>query len=285
MENKIPFTYSSENIEYSPNLSYLLNFWHTTKLNKENEFIKRNGVHPSLAAIQRREAVDFETIEGNSIQTNFYTVFRIFIENLFNKEIKTMKERNAEEWSVNFKPEVKGLDSKSYLLIYYAKTKNLLNDTFFFNNRIQRRVNVKPQISFVVKLKKKDQLHSKKILDSFQEYETTARENIDQDISVECGRLISKIEDHLNLFKNEIEKPKRKEAKQVISSQVRELLPFYNQLNSSISGMDSRIKFSFILNYARQVGNLAANQINNDEDNFQQFLALTNNTLNDVGTL
>lgn len=287
MENNISFTHSAENTEYSGNLSYLLNFWHTTKLNKENEFIKRNGIHPSIAPIERRENIDFTTTEGNSIQTNFYTVFRIFIENIFDKEVKTMKERNTEEWRVSFKPETKGLSSKAYLAMYYARSKNLSNDIFNINSRgFSRRLSSKPQIDFSIKIRNKDQLHSKKVLDSLEEYEVSIKENIDQEISSECRNLIAKIKSNLNLNNNVPQaalKPKAVEP--VISSEIRALLPFYTQLNSSINGMDPRTKFLFILNYARQIGNLAAGRIENNEENFQQFTQLTHNITTFVGTI
>lgn len=278
MENNISFSCSADNIEYSANLSYLLNFWHTTKVNKENEFIKRNGIHPLVVPTERRGYIDFNTSEGNSIQTNFYTVFRIFIENYFNKEVKTLKERNAEQWIVNFKPETNGLNSKSFLLLYYAKKKSLNSDIVEMRNENYRRTTAKPSLKFNVKLRNKDQLHSKKILDCFDDYEANAKENIDQEISLECNRLMPFIKKHLNFNKSQNEnlKPKLKSVDFSVSPEIRELLPFYTQLNSSISGMDSRIKFSFILNYAKQMGNLAANQIENSEENYQQFNTLTN---------
>ena len=276
------FSNSINNIEYSRDLSYLLNFWHTTKLNKEYEFIKRNGIHPSVISVEKKGLLDFSVKEGNSIQTNFYTVFRIFIENVFNKEYKTSKSKNREEWSLSFKDELDGLDSSIYLIMYYSNDNDLTSEIIYHQS--YRGYIKSSRAPLLIKIKKQDQLHSKKIIESLKEFESHASEHVDKRIIDKSNLLLSKLSKYLNLEEKlkEEDKPKKASASFTIPRAVphaglNQLLPIYSQLNSMITGMDNRAKFSFILNYAQQQTNEVINSITNSEINYEEFMRLTQN--------
>src|SRR5690606_23765302 len=59
---------------------------------------------------------------------------------------------------------------------------------------------------------------------------------------------------------------------------LRELIPTFNMLNSSVSFMNERTRFSYILNYAKTAGNNPTiNGIADNDTNYRAFMALTNN--------
>jgi hypothetical protein len=281
MNEEISFNESISNMEYPDSISYLLNFWYTTKINKEHDFIKRNGIHPYVFVKlnEYRGCNELEVAEGNSIQTNFYTVFRIFIENLFNKNIKVSKERNSEKWNISFKEDAKGLDIPEYLLLYYAKKNNIRNEVIDFP-AYRYRQSGSELIS--IKLRKRDQLHAKKVLDCMDDFLINATIDIEEKIKYEADNLLDNISFNMHLdFSNKIEKKENLEIKSasvsLINSSLHELLPIYRAINSSISGLDSRARFSFILNYAQQGANSVINSIENSEQNYLEFMVLTDN--------
>lgn len=309
MTTEVTFNNSIENVDYSRDYSYLLNFWHTTKLNKEHEFIKRNGIHPSVITVDKRGVNDVGVREGNSVQTNFYTVFRIFIENMFEKKVKTNKERSTEEWILTYQEPIEGLNSKIYLLMHYAKAQGLTNDIIEFvrNMRYGGEEDRNPS-PFKIKLRNKDQLHSKRLLESLEDYEVHAKAEIDNAITREANELMNKIGAYLDL-----PRPTKKISKLrapivgayvddvviehpitgvpgprgpvpvpmgTVNTGLNELLPMYRQLNASIQGMgDTRVRFAFILNYAQQGTNTVINRLENSEANYREFMRLTNNMM------
>lgn len=274
MDQEIPFSESVSNMDYPDSISYLLNFWYTTKINKEYDFIKRNGIHPSIFVKlnEYRGCNELEVMEGNSIQTNFYTVFRIFIENLFNKNVKVSKERNSEKWNISFKEDTHGLDLHEYLLLYYAKSSNVRDDVIDFPQSY-RNSNL-----ITIRLRKRDQLHSKKLLESLDDFTLGATLDIDEKIRSEANNLVNELSTFLD-FSNKIVAKEQKDAisSNFLNSSLAELLPVYRTINPSISGLDTRIRFSYILNYAQQGNNPVINNLENSEENYLAFMALTNN--------
>jgi hypothetical protein len=290
MEN-VSFHESIENIDASNNFSYLLNFWHLSKLNKEFEFIKRNGMHPALLSTSVGNANDMITSEGNSIQTAFYTSFRIFIKSVF-PGAEAFKTRDVEEWKVAFKTGESHLDNLSFLI--YKFNENKLNNDGIIRVA-SRRYGVRNIDSFTVKLSDKDQLHSKILIDKINEMQEEAKINVDQKIVTELNDITKKIAKLLDIKEHSNEKVSK--VKKTIASDVfesiqpiitprqtvnpnlalRELLPVYNQLKDSINMFTNRIKFSYILNFAKQGStNVVINNIEDNEDNYQSFMAITN---------
>lgn len=312
-ENKtIPFIEDIENADYSQNFTYLLNFWHTTKINKENEFIKRNGLHPALInstgvnLFSAQSTNDVNVSEGNSIQTNFYTVFRMFLERLFG-DAKALKVRDVEQWGISLKPEASALDIKNFLLVYYAQKAGMEGGAFVFpyaTNAINK---------FTVSLNIKDQLHSKRILDALNDYESDAKSMIDSYIKDEMDSIVRRLKHDFGLEEIETKvKAKIKKTKRITttgdivldfegrqggwqayeartagtptpvpnnpnSERIRLLLPTYQQLADSLIMFDDRTKFRFVLNYAKTAGtNPIINQIDDNETNYRTFINLRN---------
>jgi hypothetical protein len=270
--NDLPtFSNTINNIECSQSLSYLLNFWHTTKVIKEQGFIKRNGIHPKLVNTEQNENNSVSINNSNStIQTNFYTVFRIFLENVFNKEIKIVKSRSREEWDIQFKQETNGLDSFHYLFMNYSLRNNLRSHIIQYRSPYGK---VRYYNFLSIKIKDKDQLYSKAILDNLKDLSDTISLNIDESIVEKFNySFVNKIFDFLNI-KNDV-KAKEEVVQAQVGGSLDRFIPIFKELNSMISGMESRTKFSFISNYVRRDNDIL---IENNESNYQEFLRLTEN--------
>jgi hypothetical protein len=209
----VQFNNSIENMDYSKDYSYLLNFWHTTKLNKELEFIKRNGIHPSVVSVIKNGANEVTVSEGNSIETNFYTVYRIFLENIF-KEVKALKTRGLEEWSLSFKPGTDGLDTYSFLIANYAKINGIASDIISFPQRYGQTSisNIK------IRLNGRDQLHAKAILNTLENYEVEVKRGVDENIRAELDELMPKLKRFLNYPESKTEKVTKKTAYATLNS-------------------------------------------------------------------
>lgn len=281
MTDEAKFNISLENIEYPKDYTYLLNFWYTSKLNKENEFIKRNGLHPSIYNVSQYNKNELKVREGNSIPTNFYTVFKIFIENIF-KETKAAKTRDTEEWTMGLKPGAQALDLPHYLLLNYARAQNIQSQLISFP--VIRRTTIPASlVSFKIRISNKDELHCKKLVSELETFETHAKVNIDLKVTEELIPFMDKLSRLIAIPEVSVKAAKKKaEVSEprlgTHNPMINELLPVYNNLNTSLTAFPPRTRFSYILSFAKQAGtNALISTIEDTEANYNAFLALTNN--------
>lgn len=298
----LTFHESLDNIESSSNFSYLLNFWHISKLNKEFEFIKRHGMHPALVPTDSNKTNDMRVTEGNSVDTYFYTSFRIFLKALF-EGAEAFKTRDIDEWKITYKNEESKLDNLNYLIYKY-------HENTFNSQGIIRKVSTRGYLrnteNFLIKLEKKDQLHGKVLLDTLSELQENAKTSVDGSIVIQLNDITKKIAKMLNIEEPVPPMPRvAKKAKKIVSptnelsrieNQVfgtpaqeqsppsegpevtRELLPIYHELKNSITMFSDRTKFSYILNYAKQGStNVVINNIIDNDHSYRQFMTITNN--------
>jgi len=299
---EIQFKESIENLDYTRNHIYLLNFWHTTKLNKEFEFIKRNGLHPSLTVTESYNGnQDVSVSEGNDITTAFYTTFRIFLENIFGKA-KVVKQRDRNEWTVSWNTDkVVTLDNYPYLLCFYAKEEGLGQiEPILFSGWTRDLFK-----SLSIRLRNTDTLHSKELLNSLERIEEHATLHIGNKIPAEMDNIFVKLKSRLGISTKALSKKKATPEEVFVDYQpdngwrnitpqvnieferdreiLTELLPYYNQLNHSVRMMAERTRFSYILSFARASGNnIVINRIQDTDANFRAFMALTNNMTDTV---
>jgi hypothetical protein len=293
----IEFNETVTNIDCSLNYSYLLNFWHVSKLNKEFEYIKRHGLHPALVNVVKNGVNDVAVEEGNEISTYFYTVFKIFLKSLF-PGTTVFKTRDTDEWKLTYSHESFHLDDEMYLLYKYFEDE--FNTREGIIRKAPSRYGLKLNESFLVKLIEKDQLHAKILLDKINSMQETAQLQVEKDIEEELGLITDKIAKKL-----QITKPVEKKVatKATVQSQVwerveeevrqttarmaeparpvaglNELLPIYEQIKHSITMFNQRTRFSYLLNYAKHGStNVVINDIQDNEANYQGFMQLTNN--------
>lgn len=184
---EVKFNYSIANAKEDQNFKYLLNFWYTTKINKQNGFIKRNGVHPKIDRYVTRERNTFR-IRGTQMSTNFFTVFRIFLTKVFNKS-KIKKLRDQDAWEVTFNKDEMQLDNPVYLLLYYTRENITTADAHsyypFKINPPSRwsRDYGRPLTRFGIILNKRDCLYSKAVYEGLIELDHDASIHIDEKIT------------------------------------------------------------------------------------------------------
>lgn len=294
--SNVEFNDSVENIESSINYSYLLNFWHVSKLNKEYEFIKRHGIHPKLITTINNGINDMKVPEGNGVSTAFYTAFRIFLKGLFNGA-DAFKSRDVDEWKITYTDKQSHFDDLTYL-IYKFNENDLPNNVI---KSASRRYGLKGNESFMVKLSDRDQVHAKLVLDDFNSMHEKASDLADgyltrelEDLTKKIAR-ICEIENPAN-NKKTIKKPMipfdhpqqrsiwesvenvqpRPTITQIPSPALIELLPIWHQIKNGINTFPPRTKFSYLLNFAKQGStNIVVNNIQDTETNFSMFMTLT----------
>ena len=119
------FLETSENLEGLNKFMSLLNFWHISKINKEQGFIKRHGLHPVLKDfvqttnpfISGQLTYNSFALEGSSdIEKMVFTVFRIYLEKQFS-EFEVSKVRDAATWVFSLENDAFGLDNPMFLRI------------------------------------------------------------------------------------------------------------------------------------------------------------------------
>ena len=139
-----PFIESSENLAGMNNFMSLLNFWHISKINKEREYIKRHGLHPTLHNfIQKRYegggSFDINTFElqgSSDIQKMVYTVFRIYLEKKFpNYEVS--KVRDMPVWVFTIDENEFGLENPIFLMVNSLRMLNRNNFSIFTLNNLE----------------------------------------------------------------------------------------------------------------------------------------------------
>lgn len=279
MENN--FIEDVGNLESSNNYSYLLNFWHVSKLNKELEYIKRNGLHPNLSSKILGNMNYVEVDEGNSIQTSFYVSFRIFLKFFF-ENAEAFKTRDSEEWKITFKEDIPHTENLNFLYLKYNE--HNLNSRNGIIRKPTHRYGVKKSDSYLICLENKDQLHAKVLLDKFKEFTQNANAEVDKSISTELKEITAKIANQLGIRETPKPPKVRFEAPRPVTPEpirvdpVLSLLPTYHQLKDQIRMFDPRIKFSYILNFAKS--NSSSPQIQSildNENNYNAFLNATNN--------
>lgn len=292
----VNFNDSAENIESSLNYSYLLNFWHVSKLNKEYEFIKRHGLHPNLVTTDSSNINDMKVAEGNGISTAFYTAFRIFLKGFF-YGAEAFKSRDQDEWKITYTDKQSHLDNLNYL-IYKFNENNLPENVI---RSASRRYGLRSNESFAIKLFEKDQIHAKLVLDDFNSMHTKASTDIDSQIEIELLALTTKIA-KISEIENPFTKKKTKTKESSINHDrspgwmhieapwpatvippilenptLEELIPIWNQIKEGIGMFPNRTKFSYLLNFAKQGStNTVINNIQDIENNYLIFMNLTN---------
>lgn len=287
-----PFVHSLENLEYSTDYSYLLNFWYTSKINKEFQFITRNGVHPDVRTTvdNNRNGMVIHNNKITSISTSFYSAFRIMLDSLF-ENVKLAKQREQDVWDLKWEPDSNLLDINTYNICYYA-LKNMAANIGPITIRRPRSSESLNHIS--INLANKDKLHAKFLLDSLGEIEDHAKTNIDAKIFDTLDTLFqaSSIKEDLGLVGKKVPVAKKKSTTtsaqttaapftmnferdlNATTVQLRELMPIYNSIINSIQGIPERGRFSYVLQYAKAGTNPNIRFIEDTDTNYRNFMAL-----------
>lgn len=291
------FINSSENIFFDLDYSYLLNFWYTSKVNKENNYIKRNGLHPHFLFNEdgNLNSNSFVTCnaEGNNVnlKTVFYTVFKIFLENVF-KDFKISKTRDVEEWKLLFPADKNGLDSEQYLKFSYCEHHEL-NLYPLMLQSIRPRYGVTHLPSFKVLLNKKDILQSKEIFNCFNQIDEEVSSTIDEGLK----SVLSSLFDHM-IYRNIIKVPQTiivqaeinnpiaetndaedtEEYLQIVEERVHSLLPVWSAIQANVPAIIAgRARFSFLLAYAKAQQPSLFDNIQDSNENYDGISRLINN--------
>jgi hypothetical protein len=287
-----PFVNSIENLDYHTDYSYLLNFWYTSKINKEFEFITRNGIHPDLRTTNdnNKNGMRIYNNKITSISTAFYSAFRIMLDHLF-ENVKIAKQREQDVWDLKWEPDANLIDINTYNICYYA-LKNMTGNIGPLNVKRPRSSESMNHIS--INLSNKDKLHSKFLLDSLGEIEDHAKANIDKKIFHTLDSLLqaSSIKEDLGLVGKKSSVANKKNTETVTTSQpssftmnfervldatavqLRELMPIYNSIVNSIQGIPERGRFSYVLQYAKAGTNPNIRFIEDTDTNYRNFMAL-----------
>jgi hypothetical protein len=289
-----PFVNSIENLDYHTDYSYLLNFWYTSKINKEFEFITRNGIHPDLRTTNdnNKNGMRIHNNKITSISTAFYSAFRIMLDHLF-ENVKIAKQREQDIWDLKWEPDANLIDINTYNICYYA----LKNMTGNIGPLIVRRPRSSESMNNIsINLASKDKLHSKFLLDSLGEIEDHAKANIDKKIFDTLDSLfnVPSIKEDLGLVSKKSSISKKNTTETVTATaaqpspitmlferdleattvQLRELMPIYNSIINSIQGIPDRGRFSYVLQYAKAGTNPNIRFIEDTDANYRNFMAL-----------
>lgn len=269
----VPFIEAAENLNSDNSYNYLLNFWYTSKLNKELDYVKRNGLHPELVFDNSSGTNSFKPNGISPISTLFYTVFRIYLENAF-KNFKFTKTRNQEEWLGSFNTEKDyGLDNPTYLKMSYARDVNFntLNRLLDFP-----RGGYDPA-RFRIRLNNLNSLYVDTVSTEIAELEEHLATNINTRLTTEANNLFQKLRGYVELPVGSDEKPVKKATKRtapVVAPEdpnLRNIVTLYNSMERTIpANFPERTKFSFLLQFARGSG---LPVIEDTEENFNNFRA------------
>lgn len=147
-ENTYPtFLETAENLESLNNYMSLLNFWHISKINKEREYIKRHGLHPTLTDFVTSNHNGYYKYDYNSFRVNgpsdiqkmVYTVFRIYLEKKF-PNFEVSKVRDIPTWVFTINDNDFGLDNPIFLAVNSLRMLNRDNfSVFTLQNLSQER--------------------------------------------------------------------------------------------------------------------------------------------------
>ena len=298
----VSFHETIENIKYSTDYHYLLNFWYISKLNKELEFIKRNGIHPDLKNSNSSNSSynALKVDNGNSIQTYFYTAFRIFLKSFF-KNSEAFKTRDKEEWKISFLNEKNKLNNPILLILKFnANFLNNSNDGLLKPSR-SGYSSINTNI-FYLRLSNDQRLHAKHLIDKIAELEDRTVLNIDDSILTSVKTIGNKLDKVLGISETkEVKKAiakvvfKKKEilvngweridniannvARPLPQENLSLLLPFYHQLKAFTNVFPDRTKYSYILSFAKMSSpyNPEITGITDNEESYLRFIELTNN--------
>lgn len=284
-----PFMESAENLSYDRSYSYLLNFWYTSKLNKENSYIKRNGLHPHFqySTVGNKNTFSIHNAEGatGSINTLFYTVFKIFLDGIF-KGYKITKTRDTEEWRFTLPDDACALDDKSYGLMDYIKYRGHNIDPIKVDSG-RYRYGVTSIGGFRVFLADPDELHGKKIIEALGQAESYAKEHIDESLISEVGSLFNRLitQNLISVTETKakpvpVNKPRREVMPEPVPTvgPVSSLMPYYEMLrNMYPTTFDDRMKFRYLLNYAQASNPIEFRNLLDTDANYNAFRVLTNN--------
>lgn len=269
-----PFIESVDNIATEDKFNYLLNFWYTAKLNKELEFVKRHGIHPTLSFHDNDLANSFDIISKSPISTAFYTVFRIYLEKAF-PGWKFLKDKYQEKWDATWDADEGefSLDNPVYTRIAYAADNNFVTTNRIFNwNRYSKT-------NFSVNMFEKNSLYVKSVIHELAEIDDFCVKDIDSKLPIVSDKLFSKLKDYIPLPADNSVK-KKAEPKLAMGTptpifpnrEFQSLLEIYDQIVGSLpSNFDDRTKFTYLLTYANGAGIPA---VANTQDNFNTFTRL-----------
>lgn len=275
------FIESIENINTDDKYNYLLNFWYTAKLNKELEYVKRHGIHPTLAFYDNDLANSFEISSKSPISTAFYTVFRIYLEKAF-PGWKFLKDKYQEKWEGLWEDENEySLDNPTYLKMAYAASNNFRSGLGIFSYTNRTRIH------FSINIYEKNSLYVKNIINEMAQINDYCAKEIDTTLPVACDKLFNKLQDYIELPQDTTVKKKKEEAiiapprvrtmaPQQSTLEFQQLIELYDKIEGSIPpGFDDRTKFTFLLSFATSSG---LPSVSNTEDNFRTFFRLKTNT-------
>jgi hypothetical protein len=225
------------------------------------------------------------------LKTVFYTVFKIFLENVF-KDFKISKTRDVEEWKLLFPADKNGLDSEQYLKFSYCEHREL-NLYPLMLQSIRPRYGVTHLPSFKVLLNKKDILQSKEIFNCFNQIDEEVSSTIDEGLKSVLNSLLEQMI-YRDIFKvpqtliaetvqaemdaDMDDNEDTEEYLEIVEERVHRLLPVWSAIQANVPAMIAgRARFSFLLAYAKAQQPSLFDNIQDSDENYDGISRLINN--------